>query len=274
MRNDYLNAMAMVSMIVVFFVFGISRAEANEVEEFYVAPSSVVFDLEPVAEVGYFAAAYDENNKEQLGEYAKLGVKVNDTKFYMWASKDKPYPSIFGQAYGRAKLFGYGIGVGQEFGKWTIFMEGGKMAVDFDPYDLVVEEMARTVMLKNHDYEGRYHPGQSPNDPNIIIPTKWKNAGFEAGDPFETETNFKIKDPYVGKLGVAFEPIPHVSVYLVYRIAVADTELNMWDVGEGIPEKHDLAAGVADRSIACACWWLEEDTMSFSGWEMGIGIKW
>ena len=239
MKNDYLNAMALVSMIIVFFVFGISRADANEMEEFYVAPSTVSnepdieykvekdfdlfgfgFDLSPVAEIGYIAVEYNEDNASEIGNYVKVGIRVNDTKFYMWATEEQTEPKLFGQSMGNLKSLSWGGGVGQEFGKWTMFMEAGTSDFDFEQNDLVVHEMVRTVMYKNHGYEGRYHPGRNSNG-------KTPHPGHKNVYDWDSDQSYEIFDPIVAKLGVSFEPVKHVVFTAAYRISVADTEMNL-----------------------------------------------
>ena len=225
------------------------------------------FDVAPVAEVGYIAVEYNEDNSSEIGNNVKLGFKVEDTKFYLWATEEQTEPKLYGQSMGNLKSLSFGGGVGQEFGKWTIFMEAGKSKLDFKQNDIVVHEMVRTVMYKNHGYEGRYHPGRRSNG-------KTPHPVHKDVLNWQSDESYEIFDPIVAKLGVSFEPIPHVVVTAAYRISVADTEMNLWDYGQGIPTRDQVENfGNADYE-KCSCWWVEEDTLSFSGWELSMGVKW
>lgn len=223
-------------------------------------------EIEPLIELGVYGVQFDEDIQQDTGEVLKLGIVWNDTPLYLWATSESPELRFKGQMMGQAKLDTIGFGVGHQFDKFRIFLEAGMTGVDLEPENHVVREMAMTQLHQNHDYPGRYKPGQQWWRNDVIIPDQWD---VEVGDVFGYEANYEVDDTYTGRIGISFEPIRFVQITGAWRWSVADTSLEIWDVGVGIPDKNSIG-----DDVKCSCWWLEQDTVEFSGWELGISVKW
>ena len=212
--------------------------------------------VEPMFEIGYYNIQYDEDMRNSTGEVLRLGLK--DFPVYLWGQQESNTPTMSGQKFGDADLTMYGIGVKHEFGKVRVFGEFGRNDVSFTSAGRVAEEMTLTTFYQQHDYEGRYKPGQQWDSPDYVGPAR---------GPFTTEYSYEIDDGWIGRLGLSWQVFEHFSMYGSYRWATVGETLGMWDVGPGVPPK-------SEHGGTCACWWKNNDTRDLSGAEFGVMLTW
>ena len=230
---------------------------------FLVMPA--VAEIRPIIEYGENIIMYEKDIEQETGRILKLGLQHNQMSYYLWAGDEDFAPRERGQSFGQIESLAFGGGLGYTHGPVKLFMEGGVNTIDFSANEKVLEEVATTIFMQNHDYEGRPRvPGTTWWEDGFFIPDTW---GDDIG-PATTNYSYDVEDTYLARIGMQWTLWKYLTVTGAYRWSVADTELNIWDSGNGIPERH----GVGEQD--CGCWWKETDTVNFSGFELGVGLKW
>lgn len=217
-------ATVVVSVLVVglaVFYTGNSRANDNVIAEVYLQ--------EAIQEAYLTEPAYKAN----------IGYK----NVYVWGSYQEQDIRMLGQGMGESSLLGVGLGVTESWGDWSVFLEGGWGMIDYTPDHQVVDEVSYTHLLNRHRNDGR------------TVPFK---QCYNASDCNREYVN-EYEDAFIGRIGVAYELMDHISLTVGYRFMRAPQYIAAWDI---------------DRKANGGGYWEERINHDLSAVELGVGVKW
>jgi len=214
---------------------------------------------EPMVQLGMHHTSYDEELRSGYGPIVRVGIHNDGQGVYIWGSREEPKPAFHGQVLGTADVNAYGLGAFSQITPSTrLFLEGGIYKIDTTVDPGVTREVVHREMTREFRVEGEYHPGQRWwLDP--IYSDKWGDV-----TEFHTEYRYDLDDTWIGRVGITMNVTDFLVFSGSYRYARADEQIQMWDVGQGIPE----------RSYLCGCWWMNQQTRNFNGFEIGVLLEW
>lgn len=201
------------------------------------SPFVAVADME--FELGVVGSVYDDRADNAAG----VQLKVDNTNWplYGWIGYEQTTLKLAGYDVAPdSNMFGVGLGVSQDIGKFDVFIEAGWGFVD---------ENVNFNGMVNGVYgqlEADHGPSPSPR------PTADNNV----------HVDYSIDDSFVGRIGIGYQPFRHFKVTAAYRYFKPTEFYNIWQDDPG------FAPGTysADRRG----WWQEKNNVDLNAFELGL----
>jgi len=198
-----------------------------------------------IAELGYSAVMGSENNTEVE---TQKRIMLGYNGIYGFATQEDMEIRMMGQlpAWGEATT--YGLGYQHEIldSGVTLFIEYGKGDLDLDISPTTQSELSLSY-LERHKIEGRDRPYE-------VCGTEPKYA-----DGCSRGSDLDYDDTYVGRIGMKFRPVPHVSISAGYRWMQSKAYISSYD---------------KERKANNGGWWEEHYTENLGAFEVGVFATW